>query len=98
MVVVYLVVASMSNLAPLASRVIRWASAWNRPVLISVMMVSLVWTWRRQGQRLWVSVCTLVHRHALCPHPATLITEWAVYMLQQCCKEDAHPIVLVSCS
>ena len=49
MVVVYLVVASVNNLAPVASRVIRWASTWNRPVLSAVMTVCLVWTWHGQA-------------------------------------------------
>ena len=38
-VVVYLAVASMNDLALVASRVIRWASTWNRPILSAVMMV-----------------------------------------------------------
>ena len=71
MVVFYLVVASVNDLVPVASRVIHWASAWNRPVLSAVMMVCLMWTLRGQAQRLWVSTCTLVHRHALHPCPAT---------------------------
>ena len=52
MVVVYLVVASMNNLAPVDSRVFCWASAGNRSVLSAVMMVCLTWTWRGQAQRL----------------------------------------------
>ena len=38
-VVVYTAVTSVNNLALVASRVIRWASAWNRPVLSVVVMV-----------------------------------------------------------
>ena len=71
MVVVHLVVVSVNDLAPVASRVIRWASTWNRPVLSAVTMVCLAWTWHGQAQWLWVSACTLVHRHTLRPHPAT---------------------------
>ena len=71
MVVVYLVVASIHNFSPVASRVIHWASTWNRPVLSAVVMVCLAWTWHGQSQRVWASACTLVHRHALRPHPAT---------------------------
>ena len=70
MVVVYLALASMNHLAPVASRVIRWASAWNRPVLSAVTMVCLMWTWRGQAQWMWVSAHALVHRHALHPRPA----------------------------
>ena len=44
MVMVYLVVASINNLVLVASIIIRWASAWNRPVLSAVMMVCLAWT------------------------------------------------------
>ena len=71
MVMVYLVVTSMNDLAPVASRVIRWASTWIRPVLSAVMMVCLVWIWCGQAQRLWASADALVHSHALCPRPAT---------------------------
>ena len=44
MVVVYLAVASINDLAPVVSRVICWASSWNRHVLSTVIMASLVWT------------------------------------------------------
>ena len=71
MVMVYLAIASMNDLTPVASRVIHWASTWNRPVLSVVVMVCLAWTWRGQAQRLWASAHALVHRHALCPRPAT---------------------------
>ena len=69
MVVVYLAVASINDLAPVASRVIHWASAWNRPVVSAVVTVCLTWTWLGHTQRLWVSTCVLVRRHAapLCP-------------------------------
>ena len=71
MVVVYLAVTSVNDLTLVASRVIFWASAWNRPVLSAVMMVCLTWTWHGQAQRLWASTCVLMHRHALHPCPAT---------------------------
>ena len=70
LVVVCLVVASVNDLAPVASRAICWASAWNRPVLSAVVMVCLAWTWHRQDQWLWANSCTFVHRHELCPHSA----------------------------
>ena len=62
---VYLVVASVNDLALVASKVIRWAFAWNRPVLSAVMMVCFAWTWHWQAQWLWVSIHALIHRHAL---------------------------------
>ena len=71
MIVVYLVIASTKDLAPVASRVIRWASALNGPVLSAVVTVCLAWTRRGQAQQLWASTHALIHRHALCPHPAT---------------------------
>ena len=71
MITVYLVVTSISDLAPLANRVIHWASAWNRPVLSAITKVCLAWTWRGQAQWLWVSTCMLINRHALCLRPAT---------------------------
>ena len=71
LIVAYLAVASVNNLAPVVSRVIRWASAWNRPVLSAVTMVCLTWTWCGQAQWLWASARALVHRRALCPRPAT---------------------------
>ena len=40
-VMVYLVVASVNNLTLVASRVIRWDSTWNRPVLSAVVIVCL---------------------------------------------------------
>ena len=36
LVVVYLAATSVNNLAPVASRVICWASAWHKPVLSAV--------------------------------------------------------------
>ena len=71
LVVVYLAITSVNDLAPVASRVIRWASTWNRPVLSIVVMVCLAWTWCGQAQWLWESIHALMHRHALRPHPAT---------------------------
>ena len=71
LVVVYLAITSVNDLAPVASRVIRWASTWNRPVLSVVVMVCLVWTWRGQAQQLWASAHVLVHRYALRLRPAT---------------------------
>ena len=44
LVVVYQVVTSMNDLTPVASRVIHWASTWNRPVLSAVVIVCLAWT------------------------------------------------------
>ena len=74
MVVVYLVVASVKDLDPLASRIICWASTWNRPALSAVVIVCLVWTWRGQAQRLWARAHALVLRHALCLSPAIRAT------------------------
>ena len=68
---VYLIASSMNKLAPVASRAIRWASAWHKPVISAVTLACLAWTWRGQAQRLWASVRTLVHRHVLRPRPAT---------------------------
>ena len=49
LVMVYLAVTSVNDLTPVASRVIRWASTWSRPVLSAVTMVCLKWTWRGQA-------------------------------------------------
>ena len=68
---VYLIVSSINELAPVASRAIRWASAWHKPALSAVTLACLAWTWRGQAQRLWASALALVHRHALRPRPAT---------------------------
>ena len=50
LVVIYLVVASVNDLILVASRAICWSSAWNWPVLSTVVMVFLAWTWRGQAQ------------------------------------------------
>lgn len=71
MVVVNLVVTSVNDLIPVPSRVMCWVSIWRRPVLSTVVMVCLAWTWRGQAQWLWVSIRTVIHRHAIRPHPAT---------------------------
>ena len=55
----------------MASRAIRWASAWHKPALSAVTMACLAWTWRGQAQRLWTSISALVHRHVLRSRPAT---------------------------
>ena len=39
----YLMWTSMSNLIPMASRVIHWASAWTKPVVIAFVTVALAW-------------------------------------------------------
>ena len=49
MITVYLVVTSLNDLAPVASRVILWDSTWNRPVLSAVTMVCLILTWHGQA-------------------------------------------------
>ena len=71
LILTYLIGSSLSELTPVASRAIRWASAWHKPALSAVMMACLTWTWRGQAQRLWASVSALVHRHVLRPRPAT---------------------------
>ena len=71
LMLVYLIVSSINELAPVASRAIRWASAWHKPALSAVTLACLAWTWRGQAQRLWASACALIHRHVLRPHPAT---------------------------
>ena len=42
--VVYLTVASVNELAPVASRAIHWASAWHKPALSAVTLACLAWT------------------------------------------------------
>ena len=69
--VVYLVISSMNNLAPVTSRVICWASAWNKPVLCAVVSVYLAWTLCGQAQQMWASIWALIHRQALYPRFAT---------------------------
>ena len=71
LILVYLIVSSVNKLAPVASRAIRWASAWHKPALSAVTLACLAWTWRGQAQRLWASIGALVHRHVICPRPAT---------------------------
>ena len=71
LILVYLIVSSINELTPVASRAIRWASAWHKPALSAVMMACLAWTWRGQAQRLWASISALVHRHILHSRPAT---------------------------
>ena len=67
LILVYLIVSSMNELAPVASRAIRWASAWHKPALSAVTLACLAWTWRGQAQRLWAGACALVHKHVLRP-------------------------------
>ena len=43
--VAYLVRTSVGGLAPVASRVIRWASARHKPALSAVVMARLDWVW-----------------------------------------------------
>ena len=69
--VAYLVSNSVGGLAPVASRVIRWASTRHKPALSTVVIARPAWTGHGQAQRLWVGAQALVHRQALCPHPAT---------------------------
>ena len=71
LILIYLIGSSVNELALVASRAIRWASAWHKPVLSAVTLACLAWTWRGQGQQLRMSACTLTHRHALRPRPAT---------------------------
>ena len=95
MIAVYLVVASVNDFAPVASRVIRWASAWNRPVLSAVTMVYLAWTWRGQAQWLWSSARALVHRHILRPCPATRMAHCTV--MRWCTAHyEARPLQLAT--
>ena len=49
----YLVSTSMSNLAPVASRVILWAYARHKPALSTVVTAILTWT------RTWASPVTV---------------------------------------
>ena len=72
LMLVYLIASSVNELAPVASRAIRWASAWHKPVLSVITLACLAWTWRGQAQRLWASARALVHRQVLRPRPATL--------------------------
>ena len=70
--VAYLVSTSVGGLAPVASRVIRWASTRHKPALSVVVMARLTWAGRWQAQRLWAGVQALVRRQALRPRPATV--------------------------
>ena len=85
LILIYLIGSSINELAPVASRAIRWASAWHKPALSAVTMACLAWTWRGQAQRLWASVSTLAHRHILRPRPATSVVQghnwlwWGLY-------------------
>ena len=72
--VAYLVSTSVGGLAPVASRVIRWASARHKPALSVVVMARLAWTGCRQAQWLWAGMQVLVLRQALWPRPATCAT------------------------
>ena len=57
LVAVYLVVASVNDLAPVANRVIRWATAWNRPVLKCMSTCdSLVW-WPKSTLAVEIEQC-----------------------------------------
>ena len=69
--VAYLMSTSVGDLAPVANRVIHWASARHKPALSAVVMARLAWTGHGQAQRLWVGAQALVYRQALRPHPAT---------------------------
>ena len=89
LIVVYLVIASVNDLASVPSRVIRWASIWNRPVLSVVVMVCLTWTWCGQAQRLWASAHALVNRNALHLHPATGHCNKHNATQLNCCKSIA---------
>ena len=71
LMLVYLIASSVDELATVASRVIRWASAWHRPAFCVVAMARLAWTGRGQAQRLWASARALVRRQVLRPRPAT---------------------------
>ena len=44
LILVYLIVSSVNELAPVASRAIHWASAWHKPALSVITMASLAWT------------------------------------------------------
>ena len=69
--VAYLVSTSVGGLAPVASRVIRWASARHKPALSVVVMATLAWTGHGQAQWLWAGTQALACRQALRPCPAT---------------------------
>ena len=71
LILIYLIVSSVDELITVASRVIRWASAWHRPAFCVVATARLAWTGRGQAQRLWASARALVRRQVLRPRPAT---------------------------
>ena len=71
--VIYLVLSRVNDLTPVASKIIHWASAWNKPALRTVILAYFSWTRRSQAQQLWASVRALAHRHALCLHPVTIL-------------------------
>ena len=73
LMLVYLIASSVDELATVASRVIRWASAWHRPAFCVVATARLAWTGRGQAQRLWASARALVRRQVLRPRPATCL-------------------------
>ena len=72
LILVYLIMSSVNELVTIASRVIRWASAWHRPALSIAVTARLAWTGHRQAQRLWVSARALVRRQVLRPRSATV--------------------------
>ena len=82
--VAYLVSTSVGGLAPVASRVIRWASTRHKPALSVVVMARLAWTRHGQAQRLWVSTQALVPRQALRLHPATVMLNSRIRVRERC--------------
>ena len=71
--VAYLVSTSVGGLAPVASRVICWASTRHKPALSVVIMARLAWTGHWQSQRLWAGAQVFIRRQALRPHLATRV-------------------------
>ena len=69
--VAWLIYVSYGALAPVASGVIRWASARIIPVLTSAAVTYLAWAGRGQAQRLWVAALASIRRHAPRKRPAT---------------------------
>ena len=86
--VAYLVSTSVGGLAPVASRVIRWASARHKPALSIVVMARLDWTGRRQTQQLWVGTQVLACRQSLRPHPATSYVHLIIWGLERVLFQD----------
>ena len=68
---VNLVITSMSDLTPVASRVIRWASSRHKPALSAVIMARLAWVRCGQVPWLWAGMQVLICSQALRLHPAT---------------------------